>query len=110
MIQPVDLADFFTVFFSAALVILSGACHALLFAWSRVLGRPHLMWGAHIAYATLAAAVVVLARATHLQGHWQWLLWLMLAGYFFAPHLIWHLCTATHGAKFHAKRDSTTLN
>ena len=32
MIEPVALADFFVTFFSAAMVIMSGALYALLFA------------------------------------------------------------------------------
>jgi glucan phosphoethanolaminetransferase (alkaline phosphatase superfamily) len=66
MIEPVKLADFFTVFFSAASVILFGASYALLFAWSRVRHRPRLMPLAYAAYAGLFVSVIVLAFAANL--------------------------------------------
>jgi hypothetical protein len=106
VIQPVDLADFFTVFFSAALTVISGACHALLFAFSRASGKPRWLLGAYAAYAVLVMAVIVLARAAHLHDHWQWLVWVMLAGYFFAPPAVWHLCTGTHRTEIHARHKS----
>lgn len=99
MLEPVLLADFFTVFFSAASVILFGAAYALLFAWARVRSRPGLMPLAYAAYAGLAVSAVALARAAHLFHHPFWIavVLLMLAGYLFAPHAIWHLCVGTHG-------------
>ena len=38
MIEPVELKDFFITFFSAALVILSGAGYAGLYAWAKLRG------------------------------------------------------------------------
>lgn len=97
MIEPVHLADFFTVFFSAALVILFGALYALLFAYSRVKRLPRLMPMAYLAYAGLAVAVLVLARAAHLNDtFWTGIVALMLLGYLLAPHAIYHLCVGTH--------------
>jgi uncharacterized membrane protein len=98
MIEPVKLADFFTVFFSAASVILFGASYALLFAWSRVRGRPRLMPLAYAAYAGLAVSVIVLALAANLFNNtfWTVIVLLMLVGYLVAPHAIWHLCVGTH--------------
>jgi len=40
MIEPVELQDFFVVFFSGAMVIMAGALYALLFAWSRLQSKP----------------------------------------------------------------------
>ena len=98
MIQPVALANFFTVFFSAASVILFGATYALLFAYSRVKHRPGLMPLAYLAYAGLFASVMVLAFAANLftNGFWTFIVLLMLVGYLVAPHGIWHLCVQTH--------------
>jgi hypothetical protein len=98
MLEPVKLADFFTVFFSAASVILFGASYALLFAWSRVRNRPRLMPLAYAAYVGLAVSVVVLALAANLfnNGFWTFIVLLMLIGYLIAPHAIWHLCVGTH--------------
>jgi glucan phosphoethanolaminetransferase (alkaline phosphatase superfamily) len=98
MIEPVKLADFFTVFFSAASVILFGASYALIFAWSRVRHRPRLMPLAYAAYVGLFVSVIVLAFAANLFNNtfWTVIVMLMLIGYLLAPHAIWHLCVGTH--------------
>lgn len=98
MIEPVELANFFTVFFSAASVILFGAGYALLFAWSRVSARPRLMPLAYAAYLGLAASVITLGLAANLfnSGFWTFIVLLMLVGYLLAPHAVWHLCVGTH--------------
>lgn len=98
MIEPVHLANFFAVFFSAASVILFGAAYALLFAWSRVKARPGLMPLAYAAYAGLFVSVLVLAFAANLLNHgfWTFIVLLMLVGYLVAPHAIWKLCVGTH--------------
>jgi len=101
MIEPVALADFFTVFFSAAMVILTGAVYALLFALSRVKGLPRLLPLAYLAYAGLVVSAVFLADAANLfkSGFWTLVVALMLLGYFIAPHAIWKLCVGTHAAE-----------
>lgn len=98
MIQPVELANFFTVFFSAASVIMFGATYALLFAYARVKNRPGMMPLAYLAYVGLFASVLVLAFAANLfaNGFWTFIVLLMLVGYLVAPHGIWHLCVRTH--------------
>ena len=98
MLEPVKLANFFTVFFSAASVILFGASYALIFAWSRVRQRPRLMPLAYAAYFGLFVSVIVLALAANLfhNTFWTVIVLLMLVGYLIAPHAIWHLCVGTH--------------
>lgn len=98
MLEPVKLANFFTVFFSAASVILFGATYALLFAYARMKNRPRLMPLAYAAYIGLAASVGVLAFAANLLGNgfWSFIVVLMLIGYLLAPQAIWHLCVRTH--------------
>ena len=98
MLEPVKLADFFTVFFSAASVILFGATYALLFAWSRIRQRPRLMPLAYAAYLGLVISVIALALAANLfhSTFWSFIVLLMLVGYLVAPHAIWHLCVGTH--------------
>ncbi|MBI5331051.1 MAG: hypothetical protein HZB71_10610 [Betaproteobacteria bacterium] len=98
MLEPVKLANFFTVFFSAASVILFGATYALLFAWSRIRNRPRLMPLAYAAYLGLLVSVIVLAFAANLFNNtfWSAIVLLMLFGYLLAPHAIWHLCVGTH--------------
>lgn len=100
MIEPVKLADFFAIFFSAAAIILFGALYALLFAYSKTRNIPRLMPLAHTAYAALFASVIVLGSATNLFGSifWTSLVILMLAGYFAAPHAVLHMCLHTHAA------------
>jgi len=101
MLEPVKLANFFTVFFSAASVILFGATYALLFAYARMKDRPRLMPLAYAAYLGLAASVGVLAFAANLlnNGFWSFIVVLMLVGYLVAPHAIWHLCVGTHASE-----------
>jgi uncharacterized membrane protein len=110
MIEPVELNDFFLTFFSAAMVILSGALYALLFAYARVRQRPRLMPLAYLAYAGLVVSVLVLAMVANLfaTGFWTFIVVLMLVGYLLAPHGIWHLCVGTH-ADAHADPDAEVL-
>jgi hypothetical protein len=99
MIQPVDLEDFFIAFFSAAMVLVSGALYALLFAYAKVHARPRLMPYAYGAYALLVVSVVLLARAMHWSGLWILVAVLMVAGYLLAPHIIYRLSVATHASE-----------
>jgi len=99
MIEPVELKDFFIVFFSGAMVIMAGALYALLFAWSRLQGKPWMMAVAYGAYGILVISVLTLGSAAHLNGFWRWLVVAMLVGYLLAPHGIWRLCTGTHTAE-----------
>jgi len=96
MIEPVELQDFFIVFFSGAMVIMAGALYALLFAWSRLQAKPWMMFLAYGAYGILFISVLTLGSAAHLNGFWQWLVVAMLVGYLLAPHGIWRLCVGTH--------------
>lgn len=98
MIEPVALKDFFLTFFSAAMVIMTGALYALLFAYARVKHRPRLMPLAYLAYLGLFTSVAVLAFVANLfnSGFWSFIVLLMLIGYLLAPHAIWHLCVGTH--------------
>ena len=107
MIEPVALENFFLTFFSAAMVILTGALYALVFAYARVKRRPRLMLLAYAAYLGLATSVLVLATVANLfaTGFWTFVVALMLVGYLLAPHAIWHLCVGTH-AQEHAAEES----
>ncbi|HUL13096.1 MAG TPA: hypothetical protein VLU73_13120 [Methylococcaceae bacterium] len=99
MIEPVALQDFFITFFSAAMVILSGAGYAALYAWSKLSSKPGILICAYGCYALLAGAVFVLADSANLGGSWRIVVGLMLAGYLLAPHGIWRLCADTHAAE-----------
>ena len=98
MIEPASLANFFTIFFSSAMVILLGALYALLFAYSRIRGMPVLMPLAYLSYAGLSVSTLILAQAANLLSHplWATVVVCMLLGYLLAPHGIWHLCVGTH--------------
>ncbi|MBU0688168.1 MAG: hypothetical protein KJ850_11530 [Gammaproteobacteria bacterium] len=98
MIEPASLGNFFTIFFTAAMVILLGALYALLFAYSRIRLVPALMPLAYLSYAGLFVSTLVLANAANLLSHplWVAVVVCMLVGYLLAPHAIWHLCVGTH--------------
>lgn len=96
MIEPVDLDKFFIAFFSAAMIILMGACYAIFFTLHKLTHRPIFLPLAYVSYAFLAISVALLSDALHLHSNWQIITWVMLFGYLLAPHGIWHLCRATH--------------
>ena len=96
MINPVEMQDFFTAFFSGALVIVFGAVYALLLAWGRLKQSRGFVVAAYGAYALLAAAVFVLSAAMHFDGFWNLITVTMLVGYLLAPHGIWLLSRDTH--------------
>ncbi|MDX8409586.1 MAG: hypothetical protein R8J84_06030 [Mariprofundales bacterium] len=98
MIEPVELKDFFIVFFSGAMTIMAGALYALLFAWSRLQAKPWMMALAYGSYGILFISVLTLGSAAHLNGFWWWLVIAMLVGYLLAPQGIWKLCVGTHKA------------
>lgn len=108
MIEPAGLADFFTIFFSSAMVILLGALYALLFAYARIRAMPVLMPLAYLAYAGLFVSTLFLAQAANLLSHplWATVVACMLLGYLLAPHGIWHLCVGTHAEG--AEKDAVT--
>jgi len=96
MVEPVALQDFFIMFFSSALIILAGACYALLYAWSKVNSNVRIKIAAYVAYAVLVFSVAELTNAANFQGYWLIISYVMVVGYFFAPIGIWHLCDKTH--------------
>jgi FlaA1/EpsC-like NDP-sugar epimerase len=108
VIEPVELANFFTVFFSAAMVILCGALYALLFAYSQIHNMPRLMWLAYASYSTLAVSVFFLGDAANLFNNdfWTFIVGLMLVGYLLAPRMIWKLCVGTHTCEQQKENDS----
>lgn len=96
MIEPVDLDKFFIAFFSAAMIILMGACYAIFFTLHKLSQKQVYFPLAYICYGLLAASVALLSDALHLNNYWQIIVWVMLIGYLLAPHGIWHLCRGTH--------------
>ena len=101
MIEPASLGNFFTIFFTSAMVIMLGALYALLFAFSRLRGDTRLMPLAYLSYAGLLISTLFLADAANLLKHPFWIIIVafMLVGYLLAPHAIWHLCVGTHATE-----------
>jgi len=93
MTEPIPLL---AAALSGAFIVLSGAGYALLFAVARLFEKPGLMPAAYGCYLVLVGCAVVLAGTLSLAGAWWLLVALMLVGYLFAPHAIWHLSVATH--------------
>lgn len=96
LVEPVALSDFFLSFFSAAMIILSAALYAALYAWAKIKTRPRFYWGAWLAYAALLVCVGIFSTVNHFTGYWLWLSLSMAVGYAFMPRFIWRLCVATH--------------
>ena len=84
---------------SAALVVLSGAAYALLFALARIRSSQTLLCFAYGAYLALCLCALILTRALELETFWVAVVAVMLVGYWLAPIAIWHLCVGTHEAE-----------
>ncbi len=95
--EPVAVENIMQAVIAGAVVIMMGALYAGLFAFGRLRGSRWLLLLSMLAYAGLAASVLVLAQALHLNGYWRWLVGAMLLGYLLAPAGIWWLCVGTHG-------------
>lgn len=99
LIEPVALSDFFLSFFSAAMIILTAAIYAGLYAWAKIKSHRGFYLGAWIAFAVLLACVGIFSVVNHFTGYWLFLSLMMVAGYAFMPQFIWGLCVATHDNK-----------
>ena len=86
---------------AGALIVVSGALYALLFALGKLYASRISMYGAYLAYCALIGFSLLLLRALDLAGLWVAVVIVMLAGYFVAPKAIWHLCLGTHGEDQH---------
>jgi hypothetical protein len=98
IVEPGEIRNLLIAFFAAAMVIASGVVYAVLITLARraLRGGAFLLWGAAAAYLALAGFVGILAWAANLRGPWLILVFLMLAGYLFAPRAILRLCEGTH--------------
>lgn len=96
LIEPVELADFFLSFFSAALIILLAGVYAMLFALGKIRGDRRFLYSAWLIYAALLGCLAVFSKINHFNDTWQALTLLMAFGYGVMPYVIWRLCVATH--------------
>ena len=84
---------------SGALVVLSGALYALLYALGKLSRSKLLLGTAYLAYAVLFLCSLLLSRVLQFDGPWVFVIIVMLIGYLLAPQAIWHLCIATRGER-----------
>jgi FlaA1/EpsC-like NDP-sugar epimerase len=96
MIEPVALSNFFLSFFTAAMIILTAALYAAVYAWGEITDRTAVRIGSLFVYALLLVCVVVFVKVANLTGYWQIVAVLMTFGYWWMPRFIWRLCVATH--------------
>lgn len=96
MIEPVALSNFFLSFFTAAMIILTAALYAAVYAWGEITDRTAVRIGSLFVYALLLVCVVVFVNVANLTGYWQIVAVLMTLGYWWMPRFIWRLCVATH--------------
>ncbi|HJL96205.1 MAG: hypothetical protein CMD53_00720 [Gammaproteobacteria bacterium] len=88
--------DLLTSSISGALIVLSGASYAILFAFSKVLDKKILLNLAYCSYATLLLSAYFLVQSLNLSGLWIGLVLIMLVGYWLGPRFIWGLSVKTH--------------
>jgi len=81
---------------AGAAIILTGGAYALCFALGRARGGVWLPLS-YVAYLGLVGAVATLAWALDLRGFWRGVAFLMVAGYFVGPRLIWRLSSDIEG-------------
>jgi hypothetical protein len=96
LIEPVALSDFFLSFFTGAMIILVAALYAGLFAWAKITNKNGLNYWSWLAYIVLLICVAKFTQINHFSGHWLWLSFIMVFGYWWMPRLIWRLCVLTH--------------
>jgi len=96
MVEPVIAQHILIAAMAGAMVVLFGAIYAMFYAWSKIKKDPRFMIGAYLAYAIFVIFAVILTYTLNLTGFWYLIVAVMLVGYLFAPHGIWHLCVGTH--------------
>lgn len=96
--EPVGVQQFMLATVAAGAVVVFGALYAVFFALSRLRAVPWFGALALAAYGLLASAVILLGVALQVHGVWALLIAALLAGYFVAPRVIWHLSAAVHSA------------
>jgi len=95
--QAVEVNSIMLATMAGAMVVLSGALYAAVFAIGRLAQNINLVRLSYLFYGVLVVSVLVLARTLNFSGIWNGVAVVMLVGYLIAPQGIWYLCVATHG-------------
>jgi len=96
--QAVEVNSILLATMAGAMVVLSGALYAVVYAIGRLANNPSLVKLSYLFYAVLIVSVLVLARTLNFSGFWNVIAVVMLVGYLIAPQGIWKLCVGTHSA------------
>ena len=97
MVDPGEIKNLLLAFFSAAMIIGSGALYAICVGLAGRMSSIVLERAAVGTFAMLCVFVALFFYAANLHGFWLVLGVLMLAGYWFMPRAILRLVIATHG-------------
>jgi len=95
--QAVEVNSIMLATMAGAMIVLSGALYATVFAIGRMTDNITLVRLSYLFYGVLVVSVLVLARTLNFSGIWNGVAVVMLVGYLIAPQGIWRLCVATHG-------------
>lgn len=105
--QAVEVNSIMLATMAGAMVVLSGALYAAVFAIGRLAQNINLVRLSYLFYGVLVVSVLVLARTLNFSGIWNGVSVVMLVGYLVAPQGIWYLCVGTHGADDQEPADDT---
>lgn len=97
MTESVEAQHIMLAAMAGALVVVFGAIHAFFLAFGKLQASRRYVRLSWVAYGAFMIATVVLAWTLNFSGFWFLVVVVMLLGYLFAPHGIWHLSVATHG-------------
>ena len=97
--DPVEIQRIALAAFTAGMVVLFGACYAILLALSKLRRDNTLQQLSSLSYLALAASVLALGWLLRFDGIWLVLIAVLLVGYYIAPRFIWRLSVATHDSE-----------
>lgn len=109
--QAVEVNSIMLATMAGAMIVLSGALYAAVYAIGRLAQNINLVRLSYLFYGVLVVSVLVLARTLNFSGIWNGVAVVMLVGYLIAPQGIWYLCVGTHAGDAHeASGDAANEN
>jgi len=99
--QAVEVNSIMLATMAGAMVVLSGALYAAVFAIGRLAENVNLVRLSYLFYGVLVVSVLVLARTLNFSGVWNGVAIVIMIGYLIAPQGIWYLCVGTHAGDEH---------
>ncbi|MFW2403992.1 MAG: hypothetical protein ACN4GT_04430 [Gammaproteobacteria bacterium] len=99
--QAVEVNSIMLATMAGAMVVLSGALYAAVFAIGRLAENVNLVRLSYLFYGVLVVSVLVLARTLNFSGVWNGVAIVIMIGYLIAPQGIWYLCVGTHAGEAH---------